>query len=90
MESMTFGEIFSSIQAHRESQRRSAQTLAFVAFQLAQLIAQAVLSGKLPEIYDVFPFWNEQEVNQWKVEKIRQKMQNYVAKGRNVTNHRSV
>lgn len=79
MEEMTCGEIVETILAWREARRREAQDLAVIAFQQAGLIARAVMEGKLPEIYEAFPFWNEEEVREMKVAHWRAVMERHAA-----------
>lgn len=80
MDDMTWGEILWVVEARREEQRRRAQEAAFIAYQQAGLIAQAALDGRLPDIYEVFPFWSEQEVRELRVEKYRAVMERYASK----------
>ena len=73
-----------TILSHREGERRAAQRQAIVAYQQAGLIARALTGGKLPEIYEAFPFWEEEEIKEMKVEKYRSIMERYASAGRTV------
>lgn len=79
LEEMTWGEILFFVESRREGERRRAQRRAFIAYQQAGLIAQAVAEGKLPEVYEVFPFWNEEEVREMKLERYRSMMERMAA-----------
>lgn len=79
MEELTWGEVTEVILARREGQRRQAQERSFIAYQQAGLIARAVTEGKMPEIYEVFPFWKEEEIREMKVERYRAIMERYAA-----------
>ncbi|MCQ2441710.1 MAG: hypothetical protein MJ077_01075 [Oscillospiraceae bacterium] len=79
MEDMTCGEIVDTVLARREARRRQAQDQSVIAYQQAGLIARAVLEGKLPELYESFPFWTEEEVREMKLEHWRSVMERYAA-----------
>lgn len=76
---MTCGEAVETILARQEGHRRRMQDEAVVAYQQAGLIARAVVEGKMPEIYEVFPFWTEEEVRQMKLEHWKRVMERYAA-----------
>ncbi len=82
LEDMTWGEVLSVIEADRERQRRQMKDLSVIAYTQAGLTAQALTGGKIPELYELFPFWTEEEVQEMKVEKIRRVMERYAANGK--------
>jgi hypothetical protein len=82
MEDMTWGEIVQVISAQRERLRRESQNQAVIAYRQAGLIAKAVLEGKLPELWEAFPFWNEKEVKEMRLEKYRHIMEKYAERRR--------
>lgn len=51
-----------------------------IAYSLA-LLNNQLLGGKKPEIYEVFPFWTDDEVTEIKLAKYRQIMERHAAKG---------
>lgn len=53
------------------------RTLALIAYQQAGLNAAAMAGEKLPEIYEVFPLWEEAEVRRMKLERIRRIMERH-------------
>lgn len=81
---MTCGEVVETILSRREGERRAAQRQSIIAYGEAGLFARALLGGKLPEVYEVFPFWEEEEVNRMKLEKYRRIMEAYAAGGKAV------
>ncbi|MCD8190550.1 MAG: hypothetical protein LUD78_10085 [Clostridiales bacterium] len=80
VEELTWGEVARAVRAHGERERRVAQRQAVIAWQQAGLIAQALTEGKLDEVYEVFPYWNEEEIRQRKVEKYRRMLERHVGK----------
>lgn len=80
MEEMTWGELIFVIEARQEGMRRRAQERSLIAYRQAGLIAQAVAEGHLPEIYDVFPFWSEEEIRGIKVERYRAVMERHAGR----------
>lgn len=79
MEAMTCGEVTETVLARREARRRKNQERSVIAYQQAGLIARGMVEGKLPEIYEVFPFWNEEEIREMKLEHWRAVMERYAA-----------
>lgn len=79
MEDWTLGELSRQI----ESCRRRLQTQAAIAYREAMLTGATVFSGGkgLPEVYEVFHFWTEDEVKNMKLSKYRAIMGRYVARG---------
>lgn len=84
MEEMTCGEVVETILARREGERRAAQRLSIIAYREAELMARALLTGRLPEVYEAFPFWEEEEIKRMKLEKYRKIMEAYAAGGKAV------
>jgi hypothetical protein len=76
---MTWGEAVTAIQARRERERRRAQALSLIAWEQAALTARAVVSGSLPEVYECFPFWTQEECIQLRVEKYRAMLEGMAA-----------
>lgn len=70
------------VQADNERRRRNGQLLAYVANGEAEMIASRFGSGRsIPEVWEVFPFWTEEEVSEFRVEKYRRIMEKYAAGG---------
>lgn len=81
VEEMTWGEAALVITARQEGQRRQAQRLAIISWEQAGLTAQAALAGRLPEVYEVFPFWTEEELREIRLEKYRTIMERMAGSG---------
>lgn len=76
------GEICEQVLGYRERQRREHQVLAVIAVNEACYFGHVIAGeGKLPEIYEAFPFWTEEEIKEAKLEKYRRIMERYAAKG---------
>lgn len=77
----TLGEIMAQVRADAERRRRDGQLLANVATGEAAMIASHFSDGSNPEIWEVFPFWTDSEIAEYKVEKYRKIMEKYAAGG---------
>ncbi|MCD7803088.1 MAG: hypothetical protein LUH09_09380 [Clostridiales bacterium] len=83
MEDWTQGEIIEQVQAYSERRRREGQQSSIVAAKQAEYTG-LMFSGKgkqLPEIYELFPFWTEEEQKECKVQKYRHIMERWAASG---------
>lgn len=80
-EELTQGELHLRLQAVRNRERRWAQETAVVAYHQMGLLGQVLAGGKAPELYEVFPLWDEAEIREMKVEKYRRIMERYAAAG---------
>ena len=69
------------VRAEGERQRREGQFLASVASGGAVMVASQFDKNASPEIWEVFPFWTDEEVRELKVAKYRRIMDKYVAAG---------
>lgn len=74
-------ELIRFVNARREKERDSLKCSAVLAYQHAGLIGTIFGSGKPGAVYEVFPFWTQEEVQAAEVEKYRQIMMKYVAAG---------
>ncbi|MCD8381550.1 MAG: hypothetical protein LUC30_01325 [Clostridiales bacterium] len=84
VEDWTQGEITEQVQAYSERQRREGQQRSIVAARQAERTG-LMFSGsgkKLPEVYETFPFWTEEEIKALQVEKVRNIMNRWAASGR--------
>lgn len=77
----TVGEISDQVRGYRERRRREHQAESVIALQAACLTAHALCGGKIPEVYEIFPFWEEEEVKEAKLAKYRRIMERYAARG---------
>ncbi|MCD8007931.1 MAG: hypothetical protein LUF68_03175 [Clostridiales bacterium] len=89
LEDLTWGEVAGAVRAQRERERRRAQQQAVIAWQQAGLIAQALTEGQLDEVYEIFSYWNEEEIRQWKVEKYRRMMERHTGAQTKETNQKT-
>ena len=71
----TWGELLGRIEGVREEERRRLQGQALTARGEALLLGRLLAGERLPELYEAFPFWNEEEVNEMKVAKVRRIME---------------
>lgn len=70
-EELTQGELDRLLETGRERERRLLQGLALVAQGHAVLISH-ILGGKaLPEVWECFPFWTEEEIRRARLERYR-------------------
>lgn len=68
----TWGEVIEFVNASRERKRREYQNLAVIAKAEAYLTAVYLSGdGKDIEIYDVFPYWTQDEIATLKVQKYK-------------------
>lgn len=81
--SYTFGELISVVNAYRERQRRENQDKAVIAMRQAQLIT-AYIAGKGSDlkVYDVFPYFSNEEKKDMLLAEYKAKMIQIAAKGR--------
>lgn len=80
----TVGEIMEQISANHERRRREGQLLAQVAVGQLRMSAARFSNGANPEIWEAFPFWTEEEIARYKVEKYKRLMWRHVGGGGNV------
>lgn len=59
----------------REGERRWFQQRALAAWGEMLLRGYQLAGRRPPELYEVFPFWNRDEVNEMKVEKYRRMLE---------------
>lgn len=81
MEDWTLGELIMQVKAERERQRREYQAMSVIAAGQARYQG-AVFSGSkktLPPLYEIFPFWTEEEVTAAKIKQIRCTMERHAA-----------
>lgn len=71
------------VEAHQERQRRLLQNLAVIAWGQAGLICRQLAGEKPPALYELFPFWTADEVNEMKLREYRSRMERLAAKGGN-------
>lgn len=79
----TMGELIQQVQAASERARREHQASAILAARQAAYTGY-VFSGsgkQLPEVYEYFPFWTEEEIKALKVEKYRNIMNRWAHSG---------
>lgn len=79
----TIGEVRAQVIASIERKRRENRDLAVIATGESIMIASR-FGGKestIPEIWDVFPFWSDDEIREAKLAKYKALMNKYVAAG---------
>ena len=60
--SMTYGELKRYILFHRDLEKKQYQNLSQIAYIQAGVIAAAVAGGDVGAVYDLFPYWTEDDV----------------------------
>ncbi|MCD8333795.1 MAG: hypothetical protein LUC35_00255 [Clostridiales bacterium] len=79
----TIGEIVEQVQAKTERDRREHQQQAAIAYRQAELTAMAVRGGKqLPDLWEAFPFWTDEETKNMLVAKYKARMERWAASGK--------
>lgn len=73
-EELTAGELYDLLEAHNDRERRFLQGLALVAHRHAALTAMLLGGKPLPEVWEVFPFWAQEEIDRAKLERYEQMM----------------
>lgn len=69
------------VEAVQERQRRQAQTQAIIAWGQAGILCRHLAGERQLPLYEVFPFWTTDEVNEMKVAEYRRRMERMAAKG---------
>lgn len=64
-----------------ERERRQGKLLAVTAIRQAELTARALGGGRFPEVWEVFPFWTEEEVTALRLQKYRHIMERHAGSG---------
>lgn len=79
----TFGELVQIVHAKNERERRKNQASALIAKRQAELITMYIADkGADLKIYDIFPFWTNEERKEMLIEEYKNKMLSIAAKGR--------
>ncbi|MDD6689350.1 MAG: hypothetical protein PUE56_04975 [Clostridium sp.] len=60
--SMTYGELKRYILFHRDLEKKQYQNLSQIAYIQAGVIAAAVAGEDVGAVYDLFPYWTEDDV----------------------------
>ena len=81
LEEWTFGEVLLLVRCRRKARRLRQQERSVIAWQQALLTARA-LSGGTPEpVYELFPFWEEEEKAALRLESCRALMERLAGRG---------
>lgn len=59
-----WGELLGVVEAVQDRQRRLLQDQAIIAWGQAGLICYRLAGEKTPLLYEIFPFWSAEEVNE--------------------------
>ena len=79
----TWGELLGVVEADQERQRRLLQNQALIAWGQAAVLCRHLAGEKQLPIYEVFPFWTTDEVNEMRLNEYRRRMERMAAKGGN-------
>ena len=79
----TWGELLGVVEADQERQRRLLQNQALIAWGQAAVLGRHLAGEKQLPIYEVFPFWTTDEVNEMRLNEYRRRMERMAAKGGN-------
>ncbi len=80
-EELTFGELTQLLESAYDRERRVLQGLALVAHRHALLTGMVLSGQKLPEVWEIFPFWSDEEIRRAKVERYQQMMHRLAGTG---------
>lgn len=72
----SYGELSRYIEFHRDKERLHYQNLSSIAYRQAMLTACAVAGTDVGEIYDVFPYWSEDEILDIQARKVMEYFKN--------------
>lgn len=75
LEDWTWGEVVTAVSAFQKGERQRYQALSVIAWQEAVLTAKALAGEKIEAVYELFPFWEEEEKDQLRLERLRQMME---------------
>lgn len=79
----TFGELVQIVHAKNERERRKNQASALIAKRQAELITMYIADkGADLKIYDIFPFWTNEERKEMLIDEYKNKMLSIAVKGR--------
>ncbi len=74
LEDWTWGELLVLIRAFQKGERQRYQSLSVIAWRGAIVTAQALAGEKVEAVYDLFPFWEENEKKQLRLERLKEQM----------------
>lgn len=81
LEDWTWGELISWLEGLEQRQRQQLQALSVIAWRAARLTA-GFLAGETPEpVYELFPFWTEEEQKSLRLAHYRSLMEGLAAGG---------
>lgn len=66
----TQGEIAEFVEAKNEADRREYKMQSVIASKQAMLISANFAGTDLGQIYDVFPFWTDEEINEFRLAQV--------------------
>lgn len=78
----TWGELCAAVEGYHRRQRHREQMMAVTAYHHALLTARCGSGGTLPPVYELFPFWTEEEMDALRLQRYRQIMEHHRAVGR--------
>lgn len=81
------GELNAAIRAAQTKARRQAQAYALIAYRHALMVGTVVSGGKVPEVWEQFPFWEEEEVAHLRTERIKSMLTAVGARAQEVSEH---
>lgn len=58
----TYGELLYYINYHREQHRKRLQEKSIIAYYQAAFTAKVIFDGNVGEVFEEFPYWNEDEI----------------------------
>ena len=66
----TQGEIKEFVEAKNEADRRDLKNQSVIASRHAMLVCANVAGADAGKIYDVFPFWTDEEINEYRLAEV--------------------
>jgi hypothetical protein len=81
LEDWTWGEILMLAKSWQKAQRQHYQALSVIGWESAVLTARALAGEQIQPVYVCYPFWDEQEQKQLRLEGYRAMMQRLAGGG---------
>ncbi|MGM9538080.1 MAG: hypothetical protein ACI3VN_07100 [Candidatus Onthomonas sp.] len=79
LENWSWGELLEWLEGREEERRQQLQALSIIAWRAARLTA-GFLAGEPPEpVYELFPFWTEEEQKSLRLARYRRMMEGLAA-----------
>lgn len=75
LEEWTWGEVLLAVRAFQKGERQRYQALSVIAWREAALMAGCLAGERMKPVYELFPFWEEEEIRRLRLESYRSMME---------------